>query len=737
MLDVLADEALKALQMATEETTKLVVPAAVGAAFAGATSLRQLMFRRITTLPRDPVARTAKIVKLLESDPEFRAELFAAVAEMRSTGTDLVAPPGPEGFRDRVAVLARLGEPGTRVVVGRSGWGKTYVVQQVRHLRAEEYADGNAVVDCAQFRTGGALRYTEVFDSVLRQVGLSMDETSDAAVFARYERALLHGRFLLVFDNVESAAEARVLARNWPLSLVLLTVRELTDDLDVWCPTPPVMLGGLDGTAARELLEQQATSEILDAEPDATGQLLELCDDIPDFLRRAGATLRLRRADVRPVARLVAELRAGHDPRGFDGVLTSLGLSSLPEAVVTDLALLAGHPGGSFTRDSADSLLAHPAGTTIDTLLGAGLAVDGANGQIRLLRLVRQRAVPSPEDLDLALRRLLADVTRCAMAADQVLEGDRLRPAELTGDLGWRLTHLSPIEYLDMHAILIVDLVQFAHHSGLHDQAIRLCGALEIVLTYRGRHHLIATGIGWGIKSAQALGDDLACARLHSTRGRIETALAEFGRAETSLQIAGEHAARVCYPRLDSSLLEFRSRLARERVRHDIDLGGEETKDSFRQAADLVRQALEIDRAHGLGRARGIHARELANLEVRAGRPDRAMALLDEAAEFTDPTRPRNVSRNHLVRARVHDLLGEWAQTDAEIARVRELAGTSGATTYDLEIDDLAAESAWRRGDVEAARRGWDRLAETCYALAHPRYDRYKSRLNALPREPR
>ncbi|GAA1625433.1 AAA family ATPase [Actinoplanes couchii] len=729
MLDVLADEALKALQLAGEETTKLVVPAAVGAAFAGAGNLRQLMFRRIVTLPRDPAARTAKVVDLLEKDPEFRAQLFAAMAELKARGTDLIVPPGPDGFRDRTAVLAQLGEPGIRVVVGRSGWGKTYLAQQVRHLRAAEYPDGNAVVDCAQFRTDGALRYAEVFASVLRQLGLSMGEAGDAELFTRYERALLHGRFLLVFDNVDGAAEARELARNWPLSLVLLTIRELTDDLHVWCPTPPVLLGGLDDGAGRELLAHQVGATVLDAEPEATGQLLELCDDIPDLLRRAGATLRLRRADVRPVARLVAELRAGQDPRGFDGILTALGLKSLPEAVRADLAVLSIHPGRSFTRDSADALLGHPAGATIDTLLSAGLAVDGPDGQIRLLRLVRQRVVPSAEVRDAALRRLLDDVARCAMAADHTLEGDRLRPGALTGDLAWRITHLSPVEYLDTHTILLVDLVEFAHHAGLHDIAIRLCGALEIVLTYRGRHHLIATGIGWGIRSAHLLGDDLAGARLYSTRGRIETALAEFDRAAASLDIAEEHARRVAFPRLDSSLLEFRARLERDRVQYAIDRGAEQTRDSFGAAADLVRQALEVDRAFDLRRARGIHARELANLEVRAGRAREARDLLDEAMLFTDPGKPRNVSRIHLVRARVHDLLEEWELFDSSIALARE----NGSTTYDLEIDDLVAGNARRRGDIEGARRGWDALAERFYALAHPRYARYKDELNKLP----
>lgn len=734
MLDVLADEALNALQLATDETTKLLVPAAVGAAFAGATDLRDLMLRRITTLPRDPEARTRKIVKLLESDPEFKVQLFAAVAELRSRSTDLVVPPGPAGFKDRVAVLSELGEPGTRIVVGRSGWGKTYVVQQVRHLRAQKYVDGNAVVDCAQFRTDGALRYAEVFSSVLQQVGLSMGETSDAAVFARYERALLHGRFLLVFDNVEGVAEARGLARNWPLSLVLLTTRELTDDLLLWCPTPPVVLGGVDGPAARELLEDQATKEVLDAEPEATEELLELCDDIPDFLRRAGAALRLRRTDVRPVSRLVAELRAGHDPRGFDGILTDLGVQSLPGPVRADLALLSIHPGASFTRDSADALLGHPAGTTIDTLVSSGLAVAGPAGHLRLLRLVRQRVMPSAVVQDSALRRLLADVTGCATAADQALEGDRLRPAHLTGDLGWRLAHLGPIEYLDLHATLIVDLVQFAHQVELHDVAVRLCGALEVILTYHGRHHLVAIGVDWGIRSARLLRDDLACARLLSTRARIETALAEFGRAEASLEMAGSHAARIRYPRLDSSLLEFASRLARERAQYDIDRGTAETNDSFAQAADLLRQALTIDRAHDLSRARGIHARELATLEIRAGRPQEAMELLDEAARFTDPRRPRNLSRIHLALARAFDLLGNWARCDAEIDLARELAAASGATTYDLEIDEVVADSAWRRGDIEAARHGWDQLAEKFYTLAHPRYDRYKAKLSELSR---
>jgi tetratricopeptide (TPR) repeat protein len=320
-----------------------------------------------------------------------------------------------------------------------------------------------------------------------------------------------------------------------------------------------------------------------------------------------------------------------------------------------------------------------------------------------------------------------------AVAAEVTLEGDRLRPAVVPADLRWPLEHLTALEYLDLHATLIVEVVQIAHHQGRHEVVIRLCGALEVVLTYLGRHHLVAIAIGWGIKSAHALGDATATARLYATQGRIETELGLFDQAATSLDAAELAAANVVNPRLDSSLLEFRSRLARERSRRTIDDGMPDTPDAFTEAAELIRRSLEIDRTHDLRRARGIHARELGNLMVRAQRPDAAMLLFDEAARYTAATQTRNLSRIHLGRARAYDLLGRWPDVDRELASARTLAAASGAVTYEVELDDFTAGTAWHRGDVETARTQWDRLAEKFYASGHPRYDRYKEKLRRLP----
>jgi tetratricopeptide (TPR) repeat protein len=314
------------------------------------------------------------------------------------------------------------------------------------------------------------------------------------------------------------------------------------------------------------------------------------------------------------------------------------------------------------------------------------------------------------------------------------LEGDdRLRPAAVPAGLRWRLPHLTAIEYLDLHATLIVELVRLAHHQRRHQHAIRLCGALEIVLTYLGRHHLIAIAITWGIKSAQALGDATATARLYATQGRIETELGLFDKAAASLDAAEQAAANVVNPQLDSSLLEFRSRLARERARRAIDDGVPDSGDAFTEAAELIRLSLEVDRTHDLRRARGIHARELGNLMVRARRPDEAMLLFNEAARYTEATQTRNLSRIHLGRARAYDLLERWPDVDRELASARTLAAASGAVTYNVEVDDFTAETAWHRGDVETARTQWERLAEKFYAGGHPRYDRYKEKLRRLP----
>ena len=722
MLEILADEAARA-----------VAPAAVRAAFAGAAGVWKVITGKITVLPTDREAAAAKIVQLIENDPEFERELVAAMAQHQHRRADVVVPPGPPGFTDRDDVLPGLGEPGTRMVTGPPGWGKTSVVRQVSHDRARDYPDGNAYVDVDLFRTDRALRYAEVIAAVLRQVGVDVVELGDAALSTQYERALWHGRYLLVFDNVASAAEADALARNWPLSLVLLTTRDAAGELTAWCPTDPVALGGLDRAGARELLGSASRADILDAEPPATEELLDLCDSIPAFLRTAGNTLHLRRGQFKPVARLVADLRAGHDPRGFAGVLTSIGLNELPRSARDDLGLLSIHPGETFTRDSADALLGRSAGATIDTLQAAGLVVDGPGGHLRLLRLVRQRERAAPAVAEAALHRLITVVTERAVAADVTVEGDRLRPAGVPADLRWPLTHLTALEYLDLHATLIVELVQIAHHLQRYLDAIRLCGALEVVLTYLGRQHLVATAITWGIESAQELGDATATARLYATRGRIETELGLLDNAATSLDAADRAASTVVNPRLDSSVLEFRSRLARERGRRALDDGIPDPEDAFAEAAALIRRSLEIDRTHDLHRARGIHARELGNLLVRAQRPDEAMRLFEEAALHTADAQARNLSRIHLGRARAYDLLERWPDVDRELASARALAAASGAVTYAVELDDFTAETAWHRGDVETARAHWDRLAERFYAMGHPRYDRYRERLRRLP----
>ena len=720
-------------ELVAQEAAKTVAAGAGGVVVAGASGVMRALLRRLGVLPSDPEALRRAILRAGERDPAFAAEIAAELAAVTGAVSQPALLP-PSVFFDRDTVRAELTGPGTYVIAGVHGVGKTALVLRVCQDVAAAFPGGTAYVDLDGFRVGEALQVAEVQTAVLRQLGAPVDGESAAELAEQYLRALVHRRFVLVLENAVGAAELSALAQPWSASLVLVTTRRLTDDLWAWAQSPPLILHGLDEQGARELLDHRCPGALA-AEPRAAGELLELCDRMPFAILQAGVLLARRRGAPGAVAAVHAELAGSGDPGELILRCLSQTVNALPEATVDDLIGLAAQPVAELSNEAVAAALGHRA----DDLIDAGLVVAD-RGRIRLPRLVRDHALRIRDgrtaDADAVFDRLLGFYRDNAVAAD-LAGGNRLRrypipsgpipsgpipSGPIPSGFAWERARQAPLDWMEAEAPAIAAVVPRAHHAGRYVEVIQLCGALEPLLTSRGHHWLVAGVNEWGIRAAQALGDPVALIRIHAVQGRVFTQLHLLERAAAALAEAERLLATVDDAHLHSSVLEFRGRYA------------EASKD-YAAAAEIFRRCLAIDEQHGLERGSGLHHRMLANVLVHLGRPDEALDALARAAART--TDVRNNARVHTVAARAHLAQGDLPRAAAEVAEARRLAAQAGARSYEIEFADIEADLARRRGDVEAARARWGWIAQGYWNSGDRRFDDYLAKLSLLPPPPR
>ena len=723
------------------EAAKTVTATMSGVLITGAGTVLRLLRRRRPTLPDDPQELAALIATMGERDPAFVSEIAEAMAAAGSGTNERSISPAilpPPWFVDRDSARAHVAEPGVWVIAGAYGVGKTALALRVLQDVAERFPSGHAYIDLDDYRDGDCLRLGDVMVSVLRQLGVDVASAALPELTEQYLRALVYRRFVLILDNVLGAAEARSLAQPWPASLVLVTTRMLGDDLRMWSPTEPVILNGLDESGAWQLLERRCGrygQGMLAAEPRAAVALLELCDRMPYAIAQVGVWLSRRAGEPGVVSAMLEEFR--HET-GADGVIyrcVSQTVAELSPATTKALIILAAHPGDAFSYATAEAMVGRPVRDTLDELTDACLVTRTPQGKLRLHHLVRAYALrlrsnrerdrePDQEPDQEPEERLLRYVRDAAVAADLAMDipgRQRLRRYEVPVGLTWpplRVTpQTRPIDWLDAEVGLIADLAERAYHQRHYREVCQLCGALEVVLTHRGRHWLIEGANRWGILAARELGQPALEARLHGIQGRIYTQLHQLPLAGQALDTAFQLLAGVDDPRLRSSTLEFQARWYEE----SGDLAG---------AVDRFRECLIIDERPDLVRGRGLHQRMLANVLIKAGRAGEAIAILAQAA--TNTSDPRNLARVLMVSARAHAAMGDAGRANAELGQARDLVVRTGSTQYDLELADIEAQIALLTGNIEAAKARWGWIAQMYCNVGHPKFDEYLVRLNQL-----
>ncbi|WP_243744934.1 tetratricopeptide repeat protein [Streptomyces hainanensis] len=323
-----------------------------------------------------------------------------------------------------------------------TGLGKTELANRIARTLSGRFPITDVLsVDFEDFRVGDSVDPGDVLSRLLKSLGVEPDkvEVQFAARCAQYWRRTSGAKLILLLDNVRHASDVVPLLPASGGSVVIVTSHGPLHEFEAGA-VEDVALPPLDERAATELLELIVRDNRLAADPEAARAVVQLCDGLPAALHVAGQLVRAHQ--LRPLSRLLADLRAELDEKGVSGVehVWDTAYAGLSHPAALLYRLLPHHPGGTFTLYSATALSGlgpEVCQDALDELHRAGL-LDlrllslTAGGQMRLLgplrahALRRSRREVADSEVAEAQVRLLRWFVRQAQLADRFAAGRRL-----------------------------------------------------------------------------------------------------------------------------------------------------------------------------------------------------------------------------------------------------------------------------------------------------------------------
>lgn len=331
---------------------------------------------------------------------------------------------------------------------GPGGLGKTELAGLIARtlLDRHAFADGVLSVDLDDFRADGVLDPGDVLSQLLHSLDVVPDQVQ-AAYAARcrqYWNRTSDAKLVLLLDNARYASEVVPLLPASGGSVVIVTSHGPLHDLEAGGAVD-LVLPPLEERAAEELLGLIVRDHRLGADPEAARAVVRLCDGLPAALHVAGRWVRAHR--LRPLSRVLADLRAELDEKGVSGVehIWDTAYADLSRPAALLYRLLPHHPGETFTLHSATALSGLGPEACQDALeeldragmLDLRLLSLTVAGQMRLpgpqrghaLRRSRREAVDG--EVAEAQARLVRWLVRQAQTADRYAAGRRLTVVDL------------------------------------------------------------------------------------------------------------------------------------------------------------------------------------------------------------------------------------------------------------------------------------------------------------------
>ncbi|WP_372669987.1 NB-ARC domain-containing protein [Amycolatopsis kentuckyensis] len=596
------------------------------------------------------------------------------------------------------------------VVHGMAGAGKTALAVAAARRVERSFPDGCLFFDLRGHTPGAAeLSAGEALGRLLRLLDVSADQLpADEDGLANLVRDQLRGRrMMLVLDNVRSAEQIRAIVPGETSSRILVTSRGRLPALDDAWHFPVDVLPLADAVS---LLRSVAGSHAPDDEGVAT-EIVRHCGQLPLAVRIvaarfvAGGWTATRLRD-----RLADETtRLGTLDDGERSVATAFAVSyeSLPGDQRRLLGLLALHPATAAEIAAVEALAGLGPGEAdrlVDRLHDAHLVVRDERGYVELHDLMRMfastHALPGvePEDRASAMGRLVDHALMTTLAADELAEPYRFRPAT-----GLPLASGAPftdadgaLAWLAAQWPTLVEIVDSAFRHGLHDR----CWQLAFVLrAYFFREKLFDPWIRTherALEATRAIDDASATGMILNNLGMAHV---ESGRVDEAVRF--HERAQECFARArdDRGAIDALSSLAWARLYRG---------EAEATLTDLT-TVLAVYRRTGRTRNVVIALRGIALASTVLERFESALSSAQEAVQLAQLPVDRVMSVN--CEAWVRFRAGQWAEAESCYRRAAELADDAGSEYEKARALTGLGNTAAGRGDREAAARWWTEAA--------------------------
>ncbi|TJZ44667.1 tetratricopeptide repeat protein [Streptomyces piniterrae] len=578
--------------------------------------------------------------------------------------------------------LALLTEPSAHesvsvvAVDGPAGVGKTALVVHAASVLRVHHPDGCLFVDLRAHSTEQQrLSPQRVLRRLLRSVGAADSEVPDDLdeLTAAWRAATSSLRLLLVLDDVLSAQQIRPLLPAGPGSTVMVAGRRRLAGLDT---DRRVTLEPLETGEGLSLLRHIVGEERADREPEATCELVRLCDGLPLALRIAGARLQTRPAWTLAylVDRMAGdESRLGELSAGDRSVEAAFRLSydQLGQEQQLGFRVLGLSPTVEFDPLTSAAMLGWPARESeeiLESLVDASLVQQPRPGRYRLHDLVRVHA-----------RRLAEAAPAEAGVARTAALRLYLDAGRITSDLGPNgfATGPEPAKspfadwkeadsWLDAAGGELVDVVGHAAALGEFDYACWIAEALIDYFTRQGRYHECRTALEIALGHADQATDRRMAPALRNCLGitDIYQNRVEEGRAWFT------EALRLSRARADRH----------EEARARCGLGTAElTSGRLEEAIAHLTTAVELAQQLDDNWLASMGLCVLGALHHIQGRSEEALDFFSTGLAHAEKNgRPRMLSRALTTTADVHLDLGHYGEAKHLYRRASDLAQQVG-----------------------------------------------------------
>lgn len=733
---------------------------------------------------------------ILTSDPSLDPPARPVTIQSAPRKVPCLLPTDIADFTDRVREVSEIrrylsGSAGDDphhavpvvVIVGKGGIGKTSLAVHASHRLAGCFPDGQLFANLH----GTTLRPVapeQVLERFLRALGVPGSQVPDGLEErAETYRALLADRkVLVVLDDAAAEIDVTPLLPGSGAAAVIITSRTRLAGL---AGAVHIDVDVFDADHSLRLLARIVGHQRVQAEPEATTAVAELCGRLPLALRIAGARLSARpHWSVQQLAERLADetRRLDELSHGDMGIRANISLSyeaaSGPARRLFRLLALLDVP--VFSGWVSAALLGQPvteAADLLDELVSVQLVEStgtgfGVHNQYRFHELVRVfarerlAAEESADERRRALQRALGALLYLAEEAHRRhYGGDYVR---LCGDVSrWPLSAdlvdqlvRDPLSWFERERVALVSGVRQAAQAGL----VELCWSLAstAVTLFESRAYLD----NWrethqiALEAARRSGHTRGRAAmlysigsLYITEKKFGLARRDFNAAARLFQDVGDQQGMALVTRhlayldrlagrldeaarrYEQSLEVFRKtgdRIAEAYVLHGL---AQVKLDSRKldEAGELLAQALELSHAARSVRVEAQVLHRMGDAYLLAGEPERAVRAFELALArvrgIGDAIGEAYVLQGlGIAKAR----LGKFDQAYSTLENARSLAGTTGERLAEARALLGLGELALNSSDHEHAASLGKQAAEIFRQIGAPLFE---ARARALLRE--